>query len=241
MIPKYVIYSMKTKGLVLIACGLIGLNACQVGLSTPAILPQDSREVTPRTKGPTLDITPRTKGTTLLMGQVIWPAEAQPLDDTRFRVEILTPAGKMITETSADGRFAFPDLAVPSELRLIASSIAKPILKLKVDLQTSVGQGEAGLTTQITVESTAISALRDYAQQAESAVQMLSLEAFGDPAVRALMRPVCESMLHILSSKEKMDNLSQSLESQSEVRLSLEQSQQALEALQGASGSSLRP
>lgn len=232
MTHKYVIYSTKNKNLVLAICALISLSACQSGLSVPSFSEQDSRDVTPRTKGPTLEITPRTKGSTLLMGQVIWPAEAQPLADTRFLIEILTSSGKLSLETGADGRFAFTDLPTQSPLRLIATAIAQPILKLKADLQIPAGQSVPGFNAQITVESTAVSALMDYAQQAESSVPTLTIEAFADPAMRSVMTPISESIMQILSSKEKMDNLSQALESQPEVRLSLEQSLRALETMQ---------
>ncbi len=232
MIHKYMTYSIKNKSLVLVVCGLMGLSACQVGLSTPAIPTQDSRDVTPRTKGPTLEITPRTKGSTLLMGQVIWPAEAQPLLDTRFLIEVLTPTGKASVETTADGRFQFDDLPTQSQVRLIATSIAKPALKLKADLLTPSGQSVDSLNTKITVESTAISALMDYAQEMESSLQTLSIKVFEDQDVLALVQPVNSSLLSILSDKQKMDSLSLALESQPEVRLSLEQSRQSLETMQ---------
>jgi len=223
---------MRNKSLTIFIGGLMSLTACQFGLSAPSLPTQDSRDVTPRTKGPTLEITPRTKGSTILMGQVIWPAEAQPLADTRFLIEVLTPAGKQSLETAADGRFEFTDLPTQSQIRLIATSIAKPLLKLKTDLQTPTGQSVESINARITVESTAISALLDYALATESPVQTVSIDAFEDQDVRALILPVHDSMMQILGSKEKMDNLSLSLESQPEVRLSLEQSRQGLEAMQ---------
>lgn len=217
--PKFICLS-----LLLLSCA-----ACQSGqsLSMPDLTQaklSNSEHITPRTKGPTLDITPRTKGSTLLNGTVVWPDDIQAPAELKFEVHWIADGQGNTVRSAEDGSFVL-DVPAHSQVRLEAKAMHDPELVFKTLIDTPAEGGE--IQAQISLESTAITALMDQAVAMHSPLESLPLEVFTQNALHPWIEPVAQSMKPFLAT-----NMQQSLESMPSVQDALETARQQLESLQ---------
>lgn len=173
-------------------------SACQFGygLAMPDLDRQDG-QITPRTKGPTLDITPRTKGSTLLNGAVIWPADIARPEVLSFEIQGLANNTKTVVQSAADGSFLL-ELPENTQVRLEAQAKFDPELILKAVIQ--VPKQAESERVEISLASTAVVAMMDYARTMGSGLEDLPMEKFHDPEIMPQMNQLEASMKPFLET-----------------------------------------
>lgn len=208
----------------------LSLSSCQVGLG-PGGLSQSSlnTKITPRTKGPTLEITPRTKGSTLLNGSIVWPTDLQPPQALIFNVRALSEDLEISVQSNEQGFFtlSIPDSARSQMLRLEAQAQFDAELVLKQVIQVPESARSAQIEIEISLESTAFTAVIDYLKTLNSPVSELSMERLKQPEMMRQIKIVEMSMKPFLAT-----NMQQNLESMPPVQEALKQSRQSLENMQ---------
>lgn len=176
--------------------GLVSLSACaspRFELPQAQLTPvQDSRAITPRTKGSTLELTPRTKGSTLLKGRVLWP-DGSVISPTGFAITLLRD-GEIISAVMSDqsGEFELPEAPEQGRLRIEARASHDPELILKRELELYREQLYA--ETQISLETTALVAVLDKSREMGSVLHQLPLRQLEDSVDRALEQVQQEMM-----------------------------------------------
>ncbi|MEZ0373425.1 MAG: hypothetical protein ACAI44_30330 [Candidatus Sericytochromatia bacterium] len=229
---------MKRACLILSLLMLIGNSGCGLtgyGPAAPAdgYLSLAGAQITPRSKGGTLNITPRSKGGTL-NGAVIWPAEVAALSSRRFLLKIFA-GDSLVAEgsTDAQGRFTLADLPPELELRVEAHVSGRPFVILRSLIKTPAAiAGQTEPNQEISMLTTAAAAVMADARTSHSQLEQLSPGRLLEQDTRPLLQPLSKVMTPYLDW-----SLSAPLESLSPVRASIAETRRTLEQALTAQGS----
>jgi len=201
--------------------GLMLLSSCQVGLpAAPVALTADQML--------SLSITPRTKGSTLT-GVVLWPSEMAVPTALSFEIKV---SGRDLAQSAmsdAQGHFQLENLPVAEmgeRLRIEARAMANPQLVLKALFKPPGASGS--MQTQVSLESTAVVAVLDYARSMSSPLMNLAPERFMMPDVQPMVAEVKQRMMPYLSQ-----TLEKPLEAMPPVQNQVQQMLKKLEAMPG--------
>lgn len=208
-----------------ITSSVVLFSSCQAGLSG---LGSNQGPLQPPSNSQS-QISPRTKGSTLT-GIVVWPQEAAPLKDLRFKILANTPTQTWKTESDAQGQFRFENVEWPqtnTPWRMEAQSISNPNLIFKCLYQAPTASSESK-PMEMTLTSTAMVALLDQARKMNSPVMSVSTERLTQSDSMPLIETLKNSMMPYLNTP-----LERPLEEMPEIKALLEQSVKKLETLPG--------
>ncbi|MGV3525603.1 MAG: hypothetical protein ACO1RX_15355 [Candidatus Sericytochromatia bacterium] len=180
--------------LIVFSLSACGLPVASGGLD-PNGVPLAQQDITPRTKGSTLEITPRTKGGTLLNARVLWPADAPLAVVPTMNMYLHLDQQILSGQSDPQGRFWVNALPAGESIRMEAHLATQPQLRLKALMRTAEGDGLISKQMDLTLETTALVAILDWALVHHRSLS-LEGEQLADPTVRdalerveAVMRP----------------------------------------------------
>lgn len=197
------------------ACGLTGLGPAVTSLNSAA----DQRDITPRTKGGTLNITPTSKGGTLLKGAVLWPSEVAAIANPVFDLKVY--AGETLLaqgQTGDQASFVIENAPVGTRLRVEAAVPGRPFVVLR-SLVTTPNQPDQELRLDISMLTTAVAAVL-----ADPGTLTVGPERLLQADTVALLTPLARVMTPFL----EQTSLSAPIETQASVQTALSEARAAL-------------
>ncbi len=199
------------------ACGLTGY-----GPAVTSLEPMNQADITPRTKGGTLNITPSSKGGTLLKGAVIWPAEVAALARPVFDLKVY--AGETLLaqgQTNEEAGFVVQNAPLNTLLRVEAAVPGRPFVVLRSLVTTSEQANQQQLLDISMLTTAAAAVLAEPGNLTASPERLMQADAI------SLLTPLANLMTPYLEQTQ----LSRSIEAQSSVQLAITDTRSSLARL----------